>query len=398
MIGLLITLAGLTLANLQFVERTPAGSDFLPFWTASQAWLVDGFSPYAPEIQSAADNLVYGRAAMPSLGEKTYAFLYPFPSLFLTLLYGLLSYPVARAFWMTALELAVPVTVLLAFGIRKWKSAPTIIAPAMLLALIWFPGFMGIISGQPAILISLFLAGALLAIRREALLPAGVLMGLATLKPQLSGIMVLFLLLWGIRRKHWNLALGFLGMTALLWAGSLLLEPSWLILWARALVEAYNQGLNLTPALELFANLLPSFTRQSTWLFIVLAAASLLWEWGSILFGDDRALPWAAAYTALMSIFFIPPLNHADQFLLIIPVISILDYADDRWKARSIGLNLGLLVGIAATSWLPFMLSRSSTDPVIFSYIMPLLLFIGMRWSRWWARHAAEWWDGDLLR
>lgn len=397
-IGLLITLVGLTAANLQFVERTPAGSDFLPFWTASHAWLVDGLSPYAPEIQSDADNLIYGRAAMPSLGEESYAFLYPFPSLFLTLLYGLLSYPAARAFWMTVLELAVPVTVLLAFGIRKWKTAPTLIAVTMLVALIWYPGFMGMISGQPAILIGLFLTGALLAIRREALLPAGVLMGLATLKPHLSGILILFLLLWGIQRKHWTLVLGFLGTTALLWAGSLLLEPSWMILWARALVQAYNQGLSLTPALGLFADLFPSFARESTWLFIGLAATSLLWEWGSILFGDDRALPWAAAYTVLLSIFLTPPLNYADQILLIIPVIIILDYAEDRWKARSIRMNLILLPGIAATSWLPFLLSESSSGPVIFSYIMPILLFIGMRWSRWWARHASEWWDGNLLR
>lgn len=396
-LGLLLTVVGLTFANTRFVGQTTAGSDFLPFWSASRAWLQDGIGPYAADVQREAELLVYGRAAMPSLGEPGYAFLYPFPAIFLTLPYGLLEYANARAIWMTVLEIALPLSALLLFGARRWKTPPQMIAVVLLFSFLWIPGFSGLISGQVALLIVLLLSAALLAAQREAYIAAGVFLGLATLKPQLSGLLVLFYLVWGIGRRRWSLLLSFLATCVSLWLLTLFLETGWLLGWARAIAAAASDGMPTRSALHLFAGLFPSVERPLYLGLLGLAALSLVWEWGSLLAADDRSLPWVAAYTAVISIFIAPPLNIADQVLLIVPVIMLVDYSGNRWKERSTPINLILLAGLAVVSWLPVVLGTLTTELTLFSYILPLLILIGIRWSRWWARHALDWWDGNLL-
>ena len=395
-LGLLLTIVGLTFANMRFVSQTPAGSDFLPLWSATRAWLRDGISPYAPDVQQEAEMLVYGRSAMPSLDEPVYAFLYPFPTLLFSLPYGLLAYPNARALWMTVLEIALPLSALLLFGVRRWKTPPPMIAVALLFSFVWVPGFTGLITGQFAVLIVLMLAGALLAVEREAYVVAGILLGLATLKPQLSGLLVVFYLVWGIGRRRWPLLLSFLGTSILVWGLTLFIESNWLLAWARAIAAA-SSGMPLQPSLQLFAALLPSLERPLYFGLLGLAVVSLVWEWGSLLASDDRSLPWVVAYTAALSIFFAPPLNVADHVLLIIPIISLIEYTGDRWKGRSSRINFVLLAVLTAVSWLSVLMNPFTAELSLWSYLTPLLILVGLRWSRWWARHALDWWDGNLL-
>jgi len=393
--ALVLVVLGLSVANMRFVRQTTAASDFLPFWSASRAWLTDGLSPYSSDVQDDADALVYGRDARPSLGERSFTFLYPYPSLYPALPFGLLDYGTARAVWMTLLELSLPVVVVLAFALFPRSIPPFLLALTMALSLLWFPGFVTIINGQISILVVAALTGALLAIRREADVWAGILLSLATLKPQLGAVLLLFLVVWGIRRKRWKMILALAGGVVVLWGGAFLFESGWMFAWGRTLVRAVNLGLNTSPAMFMIGSLVPSAEEVLGIALLVLATLSLVWEWGLLLVSDDRMLPWTAAYTACVSIFLIPPLQYGDHTILLIPLATAMYYAYDRWKGgarRWTVLFLGILVVV---SWLPFFQSEVSDAPGLLSLLPPVLLMIALRWSRWWARHALDWWDGD---
>lgn len=395
LVALILVVLGLSVANMRFVRQTTAASDFLPFWSASRAWLTDGLSPYSTDVQDDADALVYGRDARPSLGERSFMFLYPYPSVYLALPFGLLEYATARAVWMTLLEIALPVVVVLAFAIFPHSIPPLLLAATMALSLLWFPGFVTIINGQMAVLVVAALAGALLAIRRDADVWAGILLSLVTLKPQLGAVLLLFLVVWGIRRRRWKIILALVGGVVVLWGGAFLFESAWLLAWGRTLVRAVNLGLNTSPAVFLIASLVPSAEEVLGIAFLVIAVLSLVWEWGLLLVSDDRMLSWTVAYTACMTVFLIPPLQYGDHTILLIPLATAVYYAYDRWKGGSLRLMALLLSVLVVVSWLPFLNSEVSDAPGLLSLLPPVLLVIALRWSRWWARHALDWWDGD---
>ena len=392
---LVMAVIGLSAVNRRFVDQTSAASDFLPFWSAARVWFTEGLSPYDREVQQDAELMVYGRDARPELGERSFVFLYPYPALYFALPLGLFSYPLARSLWMTLLEVALPFVALLSFHVHSRKTPASLIALTMVTALLWFPGFITIINGQIAVLIVLVLVGALLTIRREADVWAGILLSLATVKPQLSAVLLLFLTIWAIRRRRWVLLLAFTAGIGALWGGALLFESEWLLLWARSIVRAVNLGLDTTPALQQLASLLPALEGPLGIALLILVAGSLVWEWGLLLLSDDRLLAWTTAYTATMSLLLIPPLQYGDQTILLLPLAVTVFYAYDRWKARAVPYSIALLAIIAGVSWLPFFLRTDATTPGRLSLLVAIILLVGLRWSRWWARHALDWWDGE---
>ncbi|MEE4450344.1 glycosyltransferase family 87 protein [Novosphingobium resinovorum] len=204
------------------------GSDFISFWTVGRM-LHAGGAVYDTAAHIAAQRTYY---APP--GGYT-AFFYP-PS-FLPLCWplGLLGYFPALAAWLLATGACYVASV------RAWWREAGRPAPAWLL-LAAFPAVPIVVThGQTAFLVAALLGGGVLLVRSRPML-AGVLFGLATIKPQFGVLLPLVLLLTGQWRTILGAAVSALVLCAL---GAVLSGaeawPQWLAASTRA-QEAMTQG------------------------------------------------------------------------------------------------------------------------------------------------------------
>jgi len=159
------------------------GSDFLSFWTAGRL-LNAGNLPYNTGLHlEAMQSFAPGLTGYP-------AFFYPPQFLLFCAALALAPYFVALAGWLLATGAAYLVAV------RTWASGVDLRNPM----LVWFAAFppvlVTITHGQTSFLVAALLGAGLLLVRDRPLL-SGVLLGLATIKPQLGLLVPIALLLTG---------------------------------------------------------------------------------------------------------------------------------------------------------------------------------------------------------
>jgi hypothetical protein len=107
----------------------------------------------------------------------------------------------------------------------------------MILSLTLFPVVMGLMLVQPTLLFASLIAASFACVRCGRYRLAGILVALATGKPQLAAMAYIPLAVWTISgwKQRKPLALWFAGTEALLLAISFLLVPGWFPEWLRAL-------------------------------------------------------------------------------------------------------------------------------------------------------------------
>ena len=213
----LATLAWLLLTARDGVDRNGflIGSDFLSFWTTGQM-LVQGGNVYDPAAHAAAQRGFF------SHGDATTAFFYP--PFFLPFCWplGWLPYFPALALWLGVTG------GLFVWAVRAWFRDLGLGAPPWMWIAAFPPVLVGITHGQTAFLVPALLGGGVVLAGRRPWL-AGVLIGLAVIKPQ-AGLMVpLVLLLTGQWRTILAAAASTLalGLLATLAFGA----ESWLAWW-----------------------------------------------------------------------------------------------------------------------------------------------------------------------
>jgi hypothetical protein len=112
----------------------------------------------------------------------------------------------------------------------RWKCSPTVLASLMLLSFGSFPALESIYLQQPVLIAAALLAGSIAALARGHRFWAGMLLALASIKPQLAGLLTLWLLVWAISswRSRQRLVWGFVVSMFVLVVASELLLPGWM--------------------------------------------------------------------------------------------------------------------------------------------------------------------------
>jgi len=243
--------------------------------------------------------------------------------------------------------------------------------------------------------------GALLAMRGEADELAGVLLGFATIKPQVVIVLLAFITIWAIYRKRWKLIVWLFGTVFLLSAASALLMPDWILQNLREVIRYPGYNPPGTPA-TVFSIYMPgvgSRIGQGVSVFLVVV---LLVEWWLSLRGDFRAFLWVACLTLVASQW-IGIQTDPGNFIVLYPaVILVLAMWDERWHRAASLLTIGSLVVLFAGIWLVFIrtLERSYQpiqSPLLF-FPLPLLLFFGLYMVRWWAVKPQKTWMTSLTQ
>jgi hypothetical protein len=250
-------------------------SDLIQRWVGTRAAL-QGRDPYSADVLREIQRAYYGHypltAADPDAARQT--FLYPAHVV-------LLLAPLAHFQWETArwifLSVMLPLLILgfwscLQMFLRSHTRGQ--IAVILLIAVFNWPVLWGLRLQQPTLLIAAFIFLAGFCIRNGWCVAAGVLLALATVKPQIVFLVLAWLFLWAIVHRVWSLLISFslTLVVLLLWTERLV--PHWISHW-RASLSGYG---GVTDTALPFENLFGHWAGLALTLLIAASICRSLWR------------------------------------------------------------------------------------------------------------------------
>jgi hypothetical protein len=221
------------------------GADFYPIWLTSREGLLHHRDPYSPELTRQIQIGLFGRAldANNLAASPDYrTFAYP---AFVDVLYwplALLPFSVVRMGLAVILALATALSVVLWLRALRLRVSSVMLAVFILLTLSSYVVLEGLFAEQVGLLVGFFLAASLAALVNGKLFFSGSLLALTLIKPQMTALVVVYLLLWSAAqwRVRRGFVSGFLIVAALLGFSSLLVWPHWIAEWLHV-VFGYRQ-------------------------------------------------------------------------------------------------------------------------------------------------------------
>lgn len=263
------------------LHNRPRGnlSDLYPRWLGTRELLLHKRNPYSKEITREIQQGYYGRAldpARPDDPKDQQGFAYP--AYVVLLLAPTIDLPfddVQIGFRWLLLALA-PVSVWLWLRTLRWTASlgTTLIFVALMLG--WLPMVQGIKLQQLSLLVAGLLAACCACLAEGWLACAGVLLALATIKPQLTWPLVLWLLLWSGSewRSRRRLVIAFGVVMLVLLGGADLLLPGWPQMFVQAIAEYHRYTQNQSVLVFLFGAIIGRILELAS----VLACAVYLWR------------------------------------------------------------------------------------------------------------------------
>ena len=356
-------------------------------WLSIRAFGREELSPYNPEVQKAAVELVYvGTNAPADPGLK---FSSPLYSVGIFLPFALIEDDqTARLVWMVVSEILLAICLWFCLRLTGWKPVVWLLFLVVVFGLVGYHSLQALVSGNVIVIGFFFVLASLLAIHSKRYELAGILLALATIQPGAVFFVLLFVLFWSASRRYWPVILWFFAGLAILFILGLFFIPDWPVQYLRVIFNFGEFFPILTPV-SIFSAGLPGMGRQLGWGFSLLMWIILLLEWLAARKREFGWFLWTTCLTLVLSPWLGLPADPNDFVLLLFPFILVLAMWDQRfqhfgkWMATS--SILVLLVGF----WAIFVQILSNGDPSrqngIFLFLFPLLLLFGLYWVRWWA-------------
>ena len=394
----ILVLAGLVWGNYRYAKNNPGGNDFLVHWLGNRLFITEGQSPYSDETALAIQKMVYGRAART--GEHELRVAYPLYSLLLFAPFSLISdYVLARAVWMTVLEISLVLISYLSIRLTNWKPGIGILAVFLIFSIFWYHALRPLINGNAVILITLFVVGAIYCIRHKQDELAGVLLAFSTIKPQVVLLIVLYIIYWAIRKKRWQLVIWFFTSITILVAFSFLLMPNWLL---QNLIEVVRYpGYNPAGTLgEALTEMLPGIGERLGWVVSGLLALILIMEWQISLKTKMKGFVWTVCLTLVASQW-IGIQTDPGNFIVLVPVLVYLfSVWQERWKKNGNIFILVTMIILFIGLWWLFTVSlipgaQPQQGPIMFLPLPGILLPL-LYWVRWWAINSPSTWYDEV--
>ncbi len=383
--GLLIFIGiGYTWATWRyFTEPIPGGNDFLTHYTAWEAHIKLGVSPYSDQAALFTQQAIYGRPALP--GEDQNRMVYPYYSILVHGPFVFLDYAVARAIYMTLLQIALFIGVAMTLEIFAWKPVNWLLTLILVWALLFYPDARGVILGQFAIFGFFSLAGSLYLLDHNHDFIAGSMLVLSTIKPTLVFLVVPFLLLWALKNCRWSYLTGFFGLLGFLVFISLFMDPNWIGDWLFRITQYSDYTVGQSPVWLLAHQVLPKLGTVGDVVISILILAALLFLWVQTLFrGKQADFYWAIGITLVVSNLIVPRSATTNYVLMLVPTLWIFA-ALDRYslKGRLI-LVAALLVSLVGLWWLHFATVIGNQEQAIlfipYPFILGAALIFGRKW------------------
>lgn len=324
---------------------TPRGnlSDLYPVWLGSRDLLLERKNPYGQEVTREIQAGYYGRALDPLRKQdprNQQAFAYPVYVAFLLAPTVKLPFREVQASvrWLLAVVTVLSVFLWLRFLLWRtdWMTSLTLVA----LVLGTFAAVQGIRLEQLSLLVAALIAGSLALLASGHLLPSGILLALAMIKPQLALPLAGWLLLWssGAWRSRARFAASFLVSFAALILGGEYLLPAWITKFR----ESSKAYLDYAAGGSLLEDMLAPRAGIAVAYLIAIALALLCWRrrhWSA----EDPRFRETVCLVLAVTVIVIPMFPPHYQLLLLPGALLLLRYRHQLWLEGMVGRVLLLL-------------------------------------------------------
>lgn len=372
-------------------------SDLYPRWLGARELLLHHRDPYSHEVTREIQAGYYGRPldpALPNDPKDEQGFAYPLYVVFLLAPSVNLPFSAVQAGFRWFLIVLTMATVPLWQRTLRWCTSLTTTAMLVLLVLGSFPALQGIKLQQLTLLVSGLMAVSAPLLVENHLALAGVLLAVATIKPQLVWPLAAWLLLWTFSdwRHRKNCLLGFGSTMAVLLAASEYALPGWIGRFKQAVV-AYRQYTG--GAESVLDVLLTPVIGRAVALLVVLGLAVLCWRLRRVP-SDSPAFRFMLGLVLAVTVMILPKAAPYNQVLLIPGILLVAQYWQVFWQnrlTRLVFLISGLLVfwpwiaavalTIASVFLPPQLVQKAWALPIYTSLAIPVaivaLLAVGSR-------------------
>jgi hypothetical protein len=373
------------------VHNRPRGnlSDLYPRWLGARELLRHGRNPYTAEITREIQQGYYGRPLDPMRPDDPkdqQGFAYPVYVVFLLAPTVDLPFDVVQTGFRWLLVGLAAGSVLLWLRVLRWRPSPGTTLIFIVLILGWWPMVQGFKLQQLTLLVAGLLSACGACLVGGWLLCAGGLLALATIKPQLTWPLVLWLLLWAV--NDWRLRRRFVfgfGLVMLLLVGAAqLVLPGWLRMFVEGIGKYHQYTQNISVLVWSFGSVVGRMLEAASGI----ACAICIWPMRrepatSAAFG--RAFGLVLALTVLIVPMFAP----YNQVLLAPAILALLQSQASREPmlpairiARAIGWLLLVWPWIATVGLTlayvmltPALRERAWTLPFYSNFMVPMFLF-----------------------
>jgi glycosyl transferase family 87 len=233
---LILTIAPLW--HLHVINRAmpPCKADLDSIWIGAQNAL-HGHNPYSNATTIDIQRFYYGRPLTPADHVNPMAYAYPMHTILLFAPIAPLPWSIVRPLFLTLLPLLTALSIPLWIRVAgiNFTRRQTFIA-TVLCVLCW-ANMWAVHQIQPTLIVAFLAAAGCRLLQRGHAVTAGFVFALATIKPQLVGLLLLCLFAWAALRGMWSFFLSF-GLTlGVLLAISFRMLPGWVGSWRQASAE-----------------------------------------------------------------------------------------------------------------------------------------------------------------
>lgn len=342
------------------------GTDLYPLWLTSRATLANHADPYTAEMTARIQRELFGRAMDPKNPDdppQNYrAFSYPVYADYLLLPFAKVPFEKLRLAAVAVLAMIAVLSVLLwldALGLH-FSAEQKLAATALVLTSYY--SLEALYAEQIGILVACFLAAAAWCAMREKLSWAGAWLALATIKPQVSLLLIAGTLIWAV--SQWSrrraLMIAFFAVVLGLWLAGEWLHRGWLSAWLRVLWHYRDYG---TPPLTCFL-----LGRVGGLLFSAALCCTILVAWIRVRQqpASSRRLQVVIAETLAVTAVAVLPGQAVYDQLIFLPELLLLMNSWPGIRRETIQLRITTLLTAIALAW-PWMaaLGVSATAAIL---------------------------------
>jgi hypothetical protein len=325
-------------------------SDLYPRWLGSRELLQHHRDPYSREITREIQTGYYGReldASQPDDPKDQQGFAYPAYVAFLlapTIGFSFNSVSVVFQWLLVALIVGSVPLWFRAFG---WRVRPLLLCTIALLLLGSFPVLQALKLQQLTTLVAAVIAGAMALLAGGHLFLAGVLLAVASIKPQLVVPMAACLLLWAASRwkQRQNFVWGFGFTLTCLFAGAEILLRGW---FGKFLAAAHEYQ-NYAGGMSMLDVLLTLFWGRILTAILIAGVAVVAWHWRK----EQATSPTFSLLVALVltvTVIIIPMFAPYNYVLVLPSLLLVGQNWSELWK-RDAFVRAGCVLTIAVVVW-----------------------------------------------
>jgi hypothetical protein len=326
-------------------------SDLYPRWLGARELLVHKRDPYSCELTREIQSGYYGRPLDPSRPEDPkdqQRFAYPVYVVFLMAPTIGLSFPAAQTCFRWLFVFLTLVSVPMWLRAVRWRPSIAVTAILVILTFGSFAVVQGIKLQQLSLVVNGIVAASVAALVGGHFVLAGVLLALATFKPQLALPLAAWLAVWaaGEWRRRQGFVWSFAATMAILLAGSEYALPGWMGRFRDAVsaYRDYTQG--ASSLLEVLTT--PAIGKMMV-AAIILAVAAVGWRFRRVAH-DSLAFSTMLALVLAATVVIVPSFAPYNQILLLPAVFLVAGSWKDLWEHNWL-TRMACAIGALVVFW-----------------------------------------------